>query len=781
MKVYHFLLVVLLMAGVALPPSSPSAPQAGEEWVSTWPEGGIIYCAAIDPIRPSIIYAGSNGPGVFKSTNGGELWSAVNTGLPTTSYVGALAVSASAPDTVYAALSADENTGLYRSLNGGQSWTLITMASGPGMIAIDPSNNNRVYMALGAGEGGLLKTQDGWTTWMKVAPNLAEPRFMAVAIDPIHPNILYSGIYNLNTPMGVYKSLDYGMTWTRMNTGLGSLDVRGLAVDPNQPDTVLAGTGAGVYISRDAGQTWQEADPPTGKYTVVFSPTEPGVVFAGWLMLDKSTDHGEHWVSSGNGLNFDMINQIVVHPSIPGIVYVAGSRGMYKSTDGGGFWFPINAGLTGSTINALAISPQTPTTLYAGTWTTGLWKSTDGGESWVNINSSIQMISSLVVDPLNGSVVYIGQVNGSVYKSTDDGATWAQTPVHPLAVGAVNSMAIHPTQTNTLYAAVPPGSFKTTDGGYTWSQLTQGLPASYNFGTVAIDPTTPDTVYLGAFFENRLWRSLDAGATWTQTSGGLPVNKSGSISAIAIDPLQVDVMYAASNTQGVYKSTDNGSTWTTSNTGLTNLKVITLMVDPQTPTTLYAGTDGTGVFVSRSSGASWEPFTSLSSLAEAGQAPAIQTPLAAEVSSVKHLRLSALAAQNRRLFAGTSSGVWSMQQGSYNSFKLQNNPTHGQQGSAFKISASGLPLNSPVEVRVNGALLGTVNVDVAGRFNMQLLAQQAEPGFYMILLKNAGRHWSQLIHIDPTAPLLPTTPDIPEMILTGGQPGNLIYLPILLR
>ena len=88
-------------------------------WTSNGPEGGVIYALVIDPLTPATIYAGASG-GIFKSTNGGGDWSAVNTGL-TATYVLSLAIDPLTPATLYAG----SDAGVFKSTDGGGNWSLV--------------------------------------------------------------------------------------------------------------------------------------------------------------------------------------------------------------------------------------------------------------------------------------------------------------------------------------------------------------------------------------------------------------------------------------------------------------------------------------------------------------------------------------------------------------------------------------------------------------------------------------------------------------------------------
>ena len=109
-----------LVSGLTLTLLLATPSRAG--WVSHGPEGGSVGALAVDPASPSTVYAGMNGGGVFKTTNAGGSWSAVNTGL-TDTFVTALAVDATTtPSTVYAGT---QDGGVFKTTNGGGSWSAV--------------------------------------------------------------------------------------------------------------------------------------------------------------------------------------------------------------------------------------------------------------------------------------------------------------------------------------------------------------------------------------------------------------------------------------------------------------------------------------------------------------------------------------------------------------------------------------------------------------------------------------------------------------------------------
>src|SRR5262249_29200217 len=178
------------------------------------------------------------------------------------------------------------------------------------------------------------------------------------------------------------------------NTGLTSLMVRALALDPATPSTLYAVTAGGVFKSLNGGATW---------------------------------------ATSNSGLGGASVVNLAIDPATPSVLYArTNTYGVYRSTDGGGSWSPINAGLpvgmNGLDITALAIDPVTPTTLYAGIHYMTcvectyyrVYKSTDGGDSWSYSSTGLSsQVKTLVIDPVTPTTLYAG--GGGGYKSTNRG------------------------------------------------------------------------------------------------------------------------------------------------------------------------------------------------------------------------------------------------------------------------------------------------------------------------------------------------------------------------
>jgi photosystem II stability/assembly factor-like uncharacterized protein len=199
------------------------------------------------PSNPKIIYAG--GDVVYKSTNAGSLWTAMNNGnVINGDPVLSIAVSYSNPDSVYVTTAPTlHSASIFISTNGGASWTNITSTLPdryPVDISVDPSNSSIVYVAFsGFGTSHLYRSSNGGNSWTDIGQGLPDVPTSAVCIDPFNSSTLYVG-----NDLGVYYSLDYGNTWNDFNSGLnGTALVMDLAVSPIDKKLVVATHGRGVY------------------------------------------------------------------------------------------------------------------------------------------------------------------------------------------------------------------------------------------------------------------------------------------------------------------------------------------------------------------------------------------------------------------------------------------------------------------------------------------------------------------------------------------------------
>ena len=249
-----------LAGGLAVDPESPSTVYAtlfaavakSTDQGAHWEVHEGLSCIlarwlVLDPRVSTTLYGGgdffdsrcflqSNPCAVYRSTDGGESWSCIKSGLPT-SKVAALAVDPVDTATIYVVAA----NGFYRSPDRGDSWTLIHEDLPATALAVDPSNPSVLYAGL---EGAVARSADGGRTWRASRRGLPAAAVAEIEIAPSTPSTLYARIVE----HGVFRSADSGRTWARLGTGLEGLAIYDLLLDPNDPKTLYVGTGGGSVL-----------------------------------------------------------------------------------------------------------------------------------------------------------------------------------------------------------------------------------------------------------------------------------------------------------------------------------------------------------------------------------------------------------------------------------------------------------------------------------------------------------------------------------------------------
>jgi photosystem II stability/assembly factor-like uncharacterized protein len=407
-----------------------------------------------------------------------------------------------------------------------------------------------------------------------------------LAIDPQEPQVLYAG-----TSHSVFRTVNGGATWTVINlVGPHPVRVLDVKVDPVNRATVYVATEErGILKSRDYGQNSNRLlnSPPT-VHALAIDGTNPATVYAGTPSgVFKSVDGGMTWSASSSGLPAGDVLSLAIDPETPTTLYATlNSPGhVFKSLDGGASWTALGAsGIAGSKMTAVAIDPLEPSTVYAGTSGFGVRKTTDGGATWITRNTSMDdaHVEVVAFDPLVAATIYAGLAGGGIAKTTDDGITWA--PINAgLGNPFIRALAVDPFVPDTLYAGTAGGVFRSTDGGASWSARNAGLRSPRNtwvtvldVRSLVIDPET-ETLYAGTWGRDlHAFKSLDDGASW-MACGLLLDGTYVSVRKLIIDPADGGALYAGTSS-GVFKSRDSCATWTS--VGNDSVAAHDLAVDP---------------------------------------------------------------------------------------------------------------------------------------------------------------------------------------------------------
>jgi photosystem II stability/assembly factor-like uncharacterized protein len=263
----------------------------------------------------------------------------------------------------------------------------------------------------------------------------------------------------------------------------------------------------------------------------------------------------------------------------------------------------------------IAIDPGNSSVIYIGTDSGGVWKTTDGGANWTALTDTqpSMIVRSLALAPTAPNTIYAGTASpqqAGILKSTDGGGTWTRIPLgSPLGyssgseAGGVDWIAVHPSDSETLFAVADGGILKSSNGGASWTKVyTVATPFSGgpNCSKLFIDSANPNRVY--ASVEGAaLVVSLDGGSTWNSAAGsgsnGLPISSTMPLVGFAPAPSNANIVYAAlnrnsDNTAFFYKSTDGGASWTATPTAPADHVGYwpwTIAVHPADPDVVFAG------------------------------------------------------------------------------------------------------------------------------------------------------------------------------------------------
>jgi photosystem II stability/assembly factor-like uncharacterized protein len=330
----QFLIFCAVLLLMALPASAGI-----NEWTSNGPKGGLLSLAfSPDYANDSTVFAAvdagiSYTGGVYKSTDGGETWTQVNSGLP---YPLAHSVAISPNYADDSTVFAGTYHGVYKSTDGGETWTRMNCYYYVQSVAISPdyANDPTVFAVT---DDGVYKSTDGGETWTQIG--LSNTVVYSVAVSPNYADdsAVFAGTYH-----GFYKSTDGGETWTQNGfsyNGFTYTDVYSVAFSPNYANdsTVFAVTDDGVYKSTDGGETWTEIGlSNTMVYSVAVSPNyaDDSTVFAGTYPggVYISTNGGESWTEIG--LSNTVVYSVAVSPNYAddSTVFAGTSGGVFSYT-----------------------------------------------------------------------------------------------------------------------------------------------------------------------------------------------------------------------------------------------------------------------------------------------------------------------------------------------------------------------------------------------------------------------------------------------------------------
>ena len=583
MRLRNLFSMAILVSALAAAQTYNPAMWSGMRYRQIGPyRGGRVTAVTGVPSEPLTFYMGSTGGGVWKTTDAGHTWVNVSDGFFKVASMGAIEVSLSNPDVVYAGTGSSKirsnvsiGRGIYKSTDAGKTWSFIGLrdAGQIATIRVDPRNADVVYVAaLGDPfvpnpERGVFKSTDGGKTWNKVLFLSNDLGAADLEIQPGNPSVLFACMWRgQRKPWtiisgghdgGIYKSTDAGEHWTKLAGGLPH-DLFGranVAISAAKPDRIYAlieaKPGSGLWRSEDDGANWTQVNGSGAIITRPFyydtlgvDPNNADVVWVGDENWFKSTDGGRTFRRSPvpHGDNHD----VWINPRNSNFMIQSNDGGANVSIDGGRTW-STQANQPTAEIYGVAVDNQYPYRVY-------------GAQQ----DNTTVIVPSL---PLGNGEDFRegpGCETGPIMPNLDD-PDW----VYGACKGQFGRQNITTTEEDRYWI----GSESLYGNG--------GDTLMYRFQRVSpmeVSPFDQKEVYYGSQFVHR---SKDEGVTWTKISPDLTAHPPGTQGAsgepitrdatgeevystlysIRESPVTRGVIWAGSNDGVVSVTRNDGETW----------------------------------------------------------------------------------------------------------------------------------------------------------------------------------------------------------------------------
>ena len=592
--------------------------------------GGRVTAVTGVPGDSMTYYMGSTGGGVWKTNNAGVTWSNISDSVRKLHpFEEAKIMGQVDPDLAEAGIIRPPAEGLSQGPRRERRAGDAFGSSSIGAVTVAASDPNIVWVGTGSAcprgnistGDGVYKSTDAGDTWRHMGLDEAG-QIGRVIVHPTDPDIVYvavlGNIFGPNDERGVYRTIDGGLSWSKVlfvSDKAGAVD---LAMDPSNPRILYAATwqaqrtpwtmisggpDSGLYKSIDGGNTWLKLskglpEGDLGRIAVAVSPAFPRRV---WVLVEH--DEGGLFRSDDSGAKFRRVNadrelrqrawyytHIEADPADPNTVYALNAA-MWKSDDGGKMFRPFRTPHGDN--HALWINPEDPKNLIEGN-DGGANISFDRGRSWsVQSNQPTSELYRVTVDDQWPYWLYSGQQDNSAVAIPSRSSSGAidDSDWYKPAGCETATVAVDPRNPDITYGGCYGGSLNRFDRrlGFqqqvmAWPQMAvgqQALDLRYRFqwnAPVRISPHDPSVLY---HCSNVVHRTTDEGATWEiispdlsrddeskQGYAGEPITRDntgvevfGAIFAFEESPHRAGLLWAGSDDGMVHLSRDNGATW----------------------------------------------------------------------------------------------------------------------------------------------------------------------------------------------------------------------------
>ncbi len=534
----------------------------------------IVYVAGLG--HP---YGANEMRGVYRSMDGGKNWERVffinqNTGAMQVEF------DPTNPQILFAdmwehregpwenASFSGSNSGLFKSTDGGNTWRqlktgLPTAANGVGRIGVGiaPSSPSRIYATVDSRQrGGIYRSDDGGETWSQISDDYRlwgrGSDFAEIKVHPKNPDIVF--VANIAS----YKSVDGGKNWTSLKGAPGGDDYHRIWINPDQPDIMIFAADQGATVTVNGGKTWSSwyNQPTSQMYHVITDNSFPYWVYGGQqesgaIGTASRGNGGQISFRDWMGVGSDEYAYVAPDPKDANIIY--GGRVMRFDKRTGQSQYVGPEVLRSGKYRMLRTLPlmfhpiDDNMLLFA---TNVLWKTLNGGQDWEIISPDLTrkqpevpgsvgdfkteemntmpqraVIYALAPSPLNKNIIWAGTDDGLVHVTTDGGKTWQDvTPPALKSWDKISQIDAGHVDAKTAYIAVnairkddmAPHIYKTHDGGATWTKIVNGLNAIGPVNVVREDSKQKGLLIAGT--EREVYFSVNDGAQWQSLRMNMP-------------------------------------------------------------------------------------------------------------------------------------------------------------------------------------------------------------------------------------------------------------------
>lgn len=565
-----------------------------------------VYSVAIDPLDSSTYYFGSTNGKIFKSTDAGATWALL--GSIGNSSVNKILIHPTDTNILFATAS---NAGIYRSIDAGVTWSQAVSDNRGYDVEFKPGDMSVVY-ASGSGfhksvdGGATFTTIGGFSSGAKmIGVSPADPSVVYV-VEAAGGK--FGGFYTSDNSGDSFTKINHGglnffgySTIGDDNSGQAPRDMA-IAVNPTNVNEVhIAGiltwrsTNGGVDFSctsdwvpgnaaaQNIGYCHADVDDLLFYGTTLFAVTDGGVFKA----ENTNTVSANYYEDLTTGMGIRQFYKIGVSQTAD-VIVSGGSQdngtSAYTAATGWKDWLGADG--------MESFIDKTNSNLYYGTTQGGqLYRTSNGGNTYVGINEpgsgSGNWVTPFEQDPIEDNTIYVGY--NIVYKSNNFGISWV--PVSQNLGSNLNNLKIAQSDNQIMFASRGGFLFKTTDGGATdWEQITSPGGA---INSIAIHPTNPNKVAVALTSGHRVKVSEDGGNTWVSYKKNLP---NFSAFALVWDDNGSDGLYLGMD-YGIYYIDNTFTDWQPYSNLLPNVYVNELEIN-KADGKIYAGTYGRGLWAS---------------------------------------------------------------------------------------------------------------------------------------------------------------------------------------